>query len=93
MSAFRESLERTSSPLIASFARVPRVVAFLAVLALALLGIFVPGWGWVFLALVAVFLLWLLLLFWPRLTPPERLMRLAVIVLVLAITLTRAFPR
>lgn len=71
----------------------PRVVPFLSVLALMIAGFLVPGWGWVLLGLVALFLLWLLVLSWPRLSGSERLMRLAAIVLVAAVALVRAFPR
>ncbi len=93
MSSLRASVERASTPVLTSLARLPRPLAFLLVLAVMVVGLVVPGWGWVLLALVALFLCWLLLLFWPRLRPSERLMRLAVIVLVAAIALVRAFPR
>lgn len=93
MAAFRESVERASTPVLTTLSRLPRAVAFLAVLAVMVLGIVMPGWGWIFLAVVGLFLAWLLLLFWPRLTGAERLMRLAVIALVVAVALVRAFPR
>ena len=51
------------------------------------------GWGWVLLALVTLFLTWLLVLGWPRLTSQERLMRVAVVALAVAITVTQAIPR
>ena len=56
-------------------------------------GALIPGWGWVLLALVTLFLAWLLVLGWPRLSSQERLMRVAVVALALAITITQAFPR
>jgi hypothetical protein len=68
-------------------------VPFVVVLALMVAGALVPGWGWVLLALVTVFLAWLLVIGWPRLTSQERLMRLAVVALALAITVTQALPR
>lgn len=72
---------------------VPAVVPVLLVLALVVAGALVPGWGWVFLALATAVLAGVLALTWPRLTPPERLLRLAVVALVLAVTVVRAFPR
>ena len=63
------------------------------VLALMVAGALIPGWGWVLLALVTLFLAWLLVLGWPRLSSQERLMRVAVVALALAITITQAFPR
>ena len=36
---------------------------------------------------------WLLVVGWPRLTSQERLMRIAVVALALAITITQAIPR
>ncbi|PRY63727.1 hypothetical protein BCF74_101126 [Knoellia remsis] len=93
MSPFRESLENASAPALRSMSGLPRAVPFLLVLGLMVAGILIPGWGWVLVALVTLFLLWLLLLGWPRLTTPERLMRIAVVAMALAITLTQAFPR
>ena len=93
MSSLRESLESKSAPVLQTLAALPRAVPFLLVLALMIAGIVIPGWGWVLLAVVTLFLVWLLLLGWPRLTGPERLMRVAVVAIALAITLTQAFPR
>ncbi len=93
VSSFRESVERASLPAVTTLSRLPRAVPFLAVLALMVLGIVVQGWGWVFIAIVWLFLAWMLYLGWPRLATPERLMRVAILVLVLAVTVTRAFPR
>jgi hypothetical protein len=42
---------------------------------------------------VVLFLAWVLFLGWPRLTPVERLMRLAVIAMAVAISVSQAFPR
>ncbi len=93
MSSFRESVERASLPAVTTLSRLPRVVPFLAVLALMILGIVVQGWGWVFIAIVWVFLAWMLYLGWPRLSGTEKLMRVAILALVLAVTATRAFPQ
>ena len=71
----------------------PRFIPFLVVLALLVGGILIQGWGWVLTALVALFLAWMLFLGWPRLTGVERLMRAAVVLLAVAITVTQAVPR
>jgi hypothetical protein len=52
-----------------------------------------PGWGWVLIALVALILTWILVLAWPRLSSAERVMRLAVVALIVAVTVTQAAPR
>jgi hypothetical protein len=92
-SSFRASVERASLPLLTRLSRLPRAVPFLVVLALLVGGILIPGWGWLLTALVALFLAWMLFLGWPRLTGVERLMRLAVILLAVAIAVTQAVPR
>ena len=93
MPSLRESLESASAPLLRTIASLPRAVPFLVVLALMVAGALIPGWGWLLLALVTLFLVWLLVLGWPRLTSQERLMRVAVVALAVAITITQAFPR
>lgn len=93
MSSLRESFERASLPAVTWLSGLPRVVPFLAVLALVVAGILVPGVGWVLITVVALLLLWILALAWPRLTLPERLMRSAVVVMLGAIAVTQAFPR
>lgn len=92
-SSFRTSVEKASLPLLTRLSRLPRIVPFLVVLALLVGGILIPGWGWVLTALVALFLAWMLFLGWPRLTSVERLMRVAVILLAVAIAVTQAIPR
>jgi hypothetical protein len=56
-------------------------------------GILVQPWGWVFIGLTGLFLGWMLYLGWPRLSSAERLMRVAVLALVAAVTVPRAFPQ
>ncbi len=91
--SLRDSIERASVPALGRVAALPRLVPFVVVLALVLAGLFVSGVGPWLLALVLLLLLWLLYLGWPRLTGVERLMRLAVIVLVLAVIVVRLAPR
>ena len=92
MSTLRESFERASLPALTFLSGLPRAVPFLAILGLVVLGLFVP-WGWVLIAFVVLVLTWIALLAWPRLTSAERLMRVAVIVLMAAIAITQAVPR
>ena len=92
-SSFRASVEQASLPLVNRLGRLPRVVPFLAVLALLVGGILIPGWGWVLTAVVVVFLAWVLFLGWPRLNGVERLMRAAVLLMAVAITIAQAVPR
>jgi hypothetical protein len=90
---FRQRVDRASLPAIKALSRLPRPVPFLAVLALMVAGILVPGWGWVLLAVVVLFLAWTLYLAWPALEPTPRLMRATILLLAAAITVTQAFPR
>lgn len=92
VSSLRSTLERASLPAVTALSRLHRAVPFLAVLGLMILGVLVPTWGWVFIAIVWLFLCWMLYLGWPRLAMMERLMRVAILALVFAVTLTRAFP-
>ncbi len=93
MPTFRQSLERASLPAVSRLSDLHPVVPFLGVLVLLVAGVLVPGWGWVLTALVVVFLAWMLVLSWPQLRGVERLMRAAVLLLAVAITLSQAFPR
>lgn len=92
MSPLRDSFERTSAPILQTLAGLPRVVPFLVVLGLMVAGVIIEGWGWILIAIVTLFLIWLLALGWPRLTAPERLMRAAVVAIAAAVTLTQAIP-
>ena len=93
MSPFRSAVERASLPVFVRLNGLPKALPFLLMLALLVSGIFVPGWGWVLMAIGALFLGWVLFLTWPVLTSVERVMRLAVLTLWVVITITRAFPR
>ncbi len=93
MSTLRESFERASLPAVRYLSGLPRFVPFLAILALIVAGIFLPSPGWVLIAVATLVLLWILALAWPRLSVPEKLLRLAVIAMLVAIVVTQAFPR
>lgn len=89
----RSRVEHASVRWVAILNRLPKLVVFLSVAVLLVVGLIVPRWGAIALLALAGFVGWLLFLTWPRLTTPEKLMRVAVLVLLLAVTATRAFPR
>lgn len=93
MSSLRENIEAASLPAVNALNRLPRAVPFLLILGFMLAGVFVPGWGWLFLLVVLAFLVWTLFLSWPTLDRNARLGRTAVVLLALAITVTQAVPR
>ena len=93
MSSLRESFERASLPALTYISSLPRFVPFLAILGLVIAGLLIPGWGWVLIVLVVLLLAWIGALAWPRLSMPERLMRVAVVVMMAAIAITQAVPR
>lgn len=77
-----------------ALSRVPAVLPFLVMLALMLVGIFVGGpVGTALLAVPLLFLSWLLFLTWPHLSLAERVMRSAVLLLVVGIAVTQIIPR
>ena len=90
---FRSRVEHAAYPVLDRLERLPRVVPFLAVLVLIVVGILVPRWGFVATALVALAVAFLVYYTWPRLSLPERLMRLAVLALITAVALVQAVPR
>lgn len=93
MPTLRENIENASLPTIRRLNDLPRVVPFLVVLALMVGGIVIPGWGWLLLVPVVLFLAWTLYLAWPGLDRGARAGRFTVVLMAVAITLTQAFPR
>ena len=93
MSSLRESFERASLPALTYISSLPRFVPFLAILGLVIAGLLIPGWGWVLIVLVVLLLAWIGALAWPRLSMTERMMRVAVVVMMAAIAITQAVPR
>lgn len=85
--------ERASLPATRFIAGLPPFVPVVVVFALALLGGFLGPWGVIPLGVVVLFLVWMLALSWPRLRSSERLMRIAVIALVLALAIVKIVPR
>ena len=87
---FRRTAELKAGPLLVLIARLPRVVPFLAVLALVVGGLLLPGaTGAVLLGLVLAFLGLQLFFAWPVLVPPQRLLRAAVLVMLVAAVATK----
>jgi len=93
VSSLRESFERASLPALTYISSLPRFVPFLAILGLVIAGLLIPGWGWVLIVLVVLLLAWIGALAWPRLSMPERMMRVAVVVMMAAIAIIQAVPR
>ncbi len=82
--AFRRRVELTAGPVLVMMSRLPRVVPFLVVLMLLVGGLLLSGpVGAALLALLALLLGLLLFLAWPALPQQDRLLRLAVVLLVL----------
>lgn len=81
-------------PALRRLAGLPAWLPFLTMLVLILLGSFLGGpVGAAAVAIAALLIGWLLYLSWPHLAGMERLMRLAVLLLVLAIAITRLLPQ
>ena len=90
-SQFRSMIERRSAPLLLALRGLPGWVPFLALLALVLGGLFAPPpLGAALLAALALIIGWLTYLAWPALAPPGRLLRLAMLALVLVAVARRA---
>ena len=89
----RESIEQASLPVVKAISSWPKWLPFLLILGLMVAGVFIPRVGWILIALVGVFLTWLLYLAWPRLSSVDKLMRFAVIAIVIVAAVTRANPR
>ena len=90
----RSTIERASLPALTRLSRLPRVVPFLSMLVLLVVGALVGGVvGFVLMAIAALMVAWLLYLSWPRLTSSERMMRGAVVLLAVALAVVQLFPK
>jgi hypothetical protein len=90
----RRNIERASLPLITRLGSLPRAVPFLLLVVLLIAGVLIQGpAGFVLIGLGALFVGWILYLSWPRLTGSERIMRSAVVLLAVAMAVTRLFPQ
>lgn len=90
VSPARRRLEIWSAGPLAVLHRMPSWIVPVILGALLVAGLAVPtSWSAFFLLPVALFLLWLLLLAWPVLTPRGRAMRIIVVLLVVAAMVAR----
>jgi hypothetical protein len=90
----RVAVEQVSRPLLLRISQLPRAVPFLVLLGLLVVGVYVGGpVGVVCTGLVTLFVAWLMYLSWPRLTGVERLGRVAVLLLAVALCVVQVFPR
>ncbi len=90
----RNRIDQASLPLMTRLSRLPKLVPFLILLVLLVGGVLVGGpVGFVLMGLAALFVAWVLYLSWPRLNGTERLMRLAVLLLAVAMAVVQLFPR
>ena len=90
----RQRIDRASLPLMTRLNQMPKAVPFLTLLALLVGGVLIAGpIGFVLMALAAVFVAWVLYLSWPALSSSERMMRLAVLLLAVAMAVVQLFPR
>jgi len=90
----RSRIDRASLPLITKLSQMPRLVPFLLLLTLLIGGFLISGTlGFILMALAAAFVGWVLYLSWPRLSGSERIMRLSVLLLAVAMAVVQLFPR
>jgi hypothetical protein len=90
----RQRIDHASLPLMTKLSRLPRLVPFLILLALLVGGVLIGGpAGFVLMALAVAFVAWVLYLSWPALSSSERIMRLAVLLIAVALAVVQLFPR
>lgn len=91
--SFRSRLEHASAPWAERLQQIPRPVALVVLVVLLAVGVFAPRpWAGIPFLMVAALIGWLLFLTWQRLTLPERVMRIAVLTLALALSVVRLVP-
>jgi len=90
----RSRIDHASLPLITKLSQMPRLVPFLLLLVLLIGGVLISGTiGFILMAVAAAFVGWVLYLSWPRLTGSERIMRVSVLLLAVAMAVVQLFPR
>ena len=90
---FRSRVEHASYPFMERLNSLPRAVSLVALLVALAVGLLAPRpFGGIAFLLVTAFVGWLLFITWPRLSIPERMMRLAVLVLTFAVAVVRTVP-
>lgn len=74
--------------------RLPKLVPFAILLTLLIAGVLIHGpVGFVLMGLATLFVAWVLYLSWPVLNGSERIMRVAVLLLAVALAVVQLFPR
>jgi hypothetical protein len=88
----RHRIDQASLPLMTKLGRLPKLLPFAILLTVLVAGVLLGGpVGFVLMALAALFVAWVLYLSWPILSSSERLMRSAVLLLAVAMTVVRYF--
>ena len=88
VSPLRAKIEHRSNPMVESLHRAPRTLPIVLFALLVVGGVALRGIvGGVLLGLAAAFVGWLAYLVWPRLSLPERVMRLAFLFVVVALAI------
>jgi len=83
-SQLRAKVEILSTPLLMKISTWPKAIVPILILGFLLVGLFVPGViGGFFILLVGLFIGWLLYLSWPLLSRNARLLRLAVVAMII----------
>jgi hypothetical protein len=86
----RHRIDQASLPLMTKLSRLPKLLPFAILLTLLVAGVLLGGpVGFVLMALAALFVAWVLYLSWPLLNGSERIMRSAVLLLAVAMTIVR----
>ena len=90
----RQRIDHASLPLMTRLSRLPKLVPFAILLTLLIAGVLIHGpVGFVLMGLAALFVAWVLYLSWPVLSGSERIMRVAVLLLAVALAVVQLFPR
>jgi hypothetical protein len=86
----RHRIDQASLPLMTKLSRLPKLLPFAILLTLLVAGVLIGGpLGFVLMALATLFVAWVLYLSWPVLGSSERIMRSAVLLLAVAMTIVR----
>jgi len=81
-------------PLMTRLSSLPHLVPFLLLLALLIGGLLIGHRvGFLLMGLAAAFVGWVLYLSWPRLTISKRIMRLAVLLIAVAMAVRQLYPQ
>lgn len=86
----RHRIDQASLPLMTRLSGLPKLLPFAILLILLVGGVLIGGpLGLVLMSLAVIFVAWVLYLSWPVLSTSERMMRSAVLLLAVAMTIVR----